>query len=1024
MRRHAFPILAIALVATAGWWMTATALPEDASTTGPVEAGRPPRVAPRKPIDVQLSDGPVAAPELVAADGFEATIFAGDELVHDAGCLTIDEAGRIAVSGPGYIRLLVDHNRDGRADEGVTFADGPRTGAQGLCFDGHDLLAVGDGGLLRYRDLDGDRHADGPPVRLLPLKTGGEHHAHAIRRGPDGWWYLICGNDTGVTARTITSPTSPVLEPEAGVLLRFHYVSDENVVRDVEVVADGLRNAYDFDFTAGGDPVTYDSDDEREVSLPWYRPTRVFRLTPGSHAGWISRSWKRPDAFPEMPEVLASLGRGSPTGVLVARHQAWPPPFRNAVIVCDWTFGRVVAIPMDDRDRPGRPIELLTASGTAGFAPTDVAAAPDGSLLISAGGRGTTGTVYRLQYTGRVDAGSSPSAVDAASSQARRKALEELAESLSLRENQTYGRSLVELVVPALSEGEPNLRKAAMHVVSRLSNEALAELEARADAAGPTTAVRFHLGRLRRNRNVDLKGLTTAVETLEVPEQPADIQYDAVRLAQLALGDVGPAPGTPDTFSGYAARADLAEWQFQFAPWTARLAALYPTDHREVDREFVRLLAMLQADDAGLERRIIDRMTKTSHPTDDLHLLFALSRFPSLRSSDETDRIAAALVGLDAKCEARGLRLDNNWEERLGDLVIALVTADRQLPAAIVRHDDFGRPGHALLVEVLPKSLHNEATVAFVRAADADSDYRWTPALVALLGESDDPAMRDRLRSLFDEPTVQTAVVAALAEHPDEADRSAYVAGLAEPDVEIVDRCVAALERLAPATEPAELAALTVALRRLDRDEREYAVRDRVAQLLKRAIGDDFGFVSGKDGFRSQPECVERFVSHVRAIAPDLVPAEQSVGPALQSLLAEASRLGGDAMRGRAFFEAKSCHRCHDGAAVGPDLAGVFGRFSRDDLFLAIADSDRNVSERYRGTLVLTTDGQVATGLVVYESADGVTLKDGTRTWRIEADEIAQRRPLDVSLMPRGLLNDATPQNLADLEAYLRTLGQ
>jgi hypothetical protein len=29
-------------------------------------------------------------------------------------------------------------------------------------------------------------------------KTGGEHSAHAIRRGPDGWLYVLCGNNTGI----------------------------------------------------------------------------------------------------------------------------------------------------------------------------------------------------------------------------------------------------------------------------------------------------------------------------------------------------------------------------------------------------------------------------------------------------------------------------------------------------------------------------------------------------------------------------------------------------------------------------------------------------------------------------------------------------------------------------------------------------------------------------------------------------------------------------------------------------------
>ena len=62
-------------------------------------------------------------------------------------------------------------------------------------------------------------------------------------------------------------------------------------------------------------------------------------------------------------------------------------------------------------------------------------------------------------------------------------------------------------------------------------------------------------------------------------------------------------------------------------------------------------------------------------------------------------------------------------------------------------------------------------------------------------------------------------------------------------------------------------------------------------------------------------------------------------------------------------------------------------------------------------------------GLVVYQSVDGVTLRDGQgRTWRVESDDILERRTGDNSLMPEGLMNDATPADLADLEAYLRGL--
>ena len=114
-----------------------------------------------------------AAPELAAPDGFTVTKFADDDLARDIFCLTHDSLGRVTVAGRGYTKLLLDTDGDGAADTAGQFADGPRDGAQGLCWLGRDLLAVGDEGLLRYRDADGDDRADGPPDRFLKLETGG-----------------------------------------------------------------------------------------------------------------------------------------------------------------------------------------------------------------------------------------------------------------------------------------------------------------------------------------------------------------------------------------------------------------------------------------------------------------------------------------------------------------------------------------------------------------------------------------------------------------------------------------------------------------------------------------------------------------------------------------------------------------------------------------------------------------------------------------------------------------------------------
>ncbi|MEM1062159.1 MAG: hypothetical protein AAGJ97_07520, partial [Planctomycetota bacterium] len=281
------------------------------------------------------------------AGGFRAAWYADHNVVHDTFCLTVDVSGRPVVSGPGYIAVLPDADADGRADRVATFIDGPRTGAQGLLHEGRaGVLAVGDAGLLRYRDADVDGGGDGPPERLVPIPTGREHHAHAVRRGPDGalWW--VIGNFAGVDSDDINDPESPVVRPRAGVLRRVAERKGRPPL--VSCFAHGFRNAYDFDFAPDGTPLVYDSDGERDVSLPWYRPTRLFAVASGTDAGWVSRSWKRDDGSPFMPPVVVSTGRASPTGVAVTTDPKWLRPHGGAeavVVFCDWAFGRVFLLP-------------------------------------------------------------------------------------------------------------------------------------------------------------------------------------------------------------------------------------------------------------------------------------------------------------------------------------------------------------------------------------------------------------------------------------------------------------------------------------------------------------------------------------------------------------------------------------------------------------------------------------------------------------------------------------------------------
>src|SRR5262249_24454904 len=80
----------------------------------------------------------------------------------------------------------------------------------------------------------------------------------------------------------------------------------------------------------------------------------------------------------------------------------FPERYRGGLFILDWTFGRVFFLPLepDGATYRTRPEVFLEAVGTSGFNPTDAVVAHDGALLISMGGRGTRGAVYRVEYVG------------------------------------------------------------------------------------------------------------------------------------------------------------------------------------------------------------------------------------------------------------------------------------------------------------------------------------------------------------------------------------------------------------------------------------------------------------------------------------------------------------------------------------------------------------------------------------------------------------------------------------------------
>lgn len=133
-----------------------------------------------------------------------------------------------------------------------------------------------------------------------------------------------------------------------------------------------------------------------------------------------------------------------------------------------------------------------------------------------------------------------------------------------------------------------------------------------------------------------------------------------------------------------------------------------------------------------------------------------------------------------------------------------------------------------------------------------------------------------------------------------------------------------------------------------------------------------------------------------------------------------------DPKQGEALF-LQHCATCHQtggrGQAVGPDLTGVASR-PAPALVDDILDPSREVSPDFRNFVATDRDGRVATGLLVAETAAGVTLRGpGAVETFIPRGDLEALELTDKSLMPEGLESQLDPAQLAQLIAFLRSLA-
>ncbi len=138
--------------------------------------------------------------------------------------------------------------------------------------------------------------------------------------------------------------------------------------------------------------------------------------------------------------------------------------------------------------------------------------------------------------------------------------------------------------------------------------------------------------------------------------------------------------------------------------------------------------------------------------------------------------------------------------------------------------------------------------------------------------------------------------------------------------------------------------------------------------------------------------------------------------------------LQGDTNRGREVF-VRNCTACHkvgngEGREFGPNLAGVAKRMNKVKIVQSVVDPNAEVAEKYRSTLIVTTDGMPTAGLVVSENDTEVELFDGKAVRKIAKADIEERVTQQQSSMPEGAASTVAPSEFIDLLEYLAAQNQ
>ena len=932
-------------------------------------------------------------------DGFEIEVVATTDLVPRPVSASLDEQGRLYVTDssgsnekpdvqlthPNHrVLRLEDTDGDGKFDKSTVFADKVMFPEGCLWYDG-SVYVCAPPSIWKFTDTDGDGVADKREEWFKgKTLTGCANDLHGPYLGPDGYIYWTKG---AFAEQTHVLGNGRTLRDKAAHIFRARPDGSDLDV----VMSGGMDNPVEVAFTPEGEVIF--TSTFIDFSQPGYRDG-IGHAVYGGVFGKVHDVIEDGRVKRTSPEVMHPFYQAGPSAICaLCRYvsNAFGDDYRNNLFATSFNLRKVTRhiLKPNGATLASTDSDFLVSDNTD-FHPTDVLEDADGNLLvIDTGGwyklccpssqlakPDVLGAIYRVK---RIGAKRGTRSSFAALPGSRTVGADErvlAAKKISLRRDASKAASLREQVegFGLVSTVTPQLARVCAEGLGRIGNrESVPALLGLADRAG--------------DDQVLVHSAIFALIEIAAPKEtrlgfksrsPRTQRATLIALDQMDAGDLRPGDVTPFLSTTDPELRKAAAWVASHHPdWGGALAGFFrerltaknldDADRAELEKQLAQF-----AGDGAIQKLMADVLADAATTTPTRQVLLHGMAGANLKAAP-AGWASTVNASLDSKDE--GVVRSAVGTAR----VLAQVKTDAPdfLPALTRIAADDARPADLRLdaLAALPGGVESVA-----------------PALMSFLCANVEPnksvPMRSAASSVLAKARLSEAQLLTLAD-------------------------------TIKTTGPLEVSKLLAAF--------EHDASEAVGLQLMAALKES----KGLSGVR--PDALKalaaRFPAPVQAKSSELLALlnvdEAKQKAHLDELLTTLPK--GDIRGGQAVFNSQkaACASCHKmgyvGGNVGPDLTSISQARTERDLLEAIVYPSASFVRSYEPVIVLTKSDEEYSGVLRKDAAEEIVLATGPNTEvRVARADITEMRPGKVSVMPGGLDEQLTKQELSDLVAFLK----